>query len=287
MNHKGILIALVLIISLLGILASATGVFSTDDKSAYEYQSIRGKTVLIYGKGIYKDMSDEVAPQGIAQDYVTLFLAVPFLLISLIFSLKGSIRWRMFHTGVLAYFLVTYLFYLTMGMYNSLYIVYVLLLSTSFFAFIINLFSFNPDVYASKFKSKLPHRLLGSFLLFASINIAFLWLSIIIKPLMDGSIIPESVEHYTTLIVQGLDLALLLPMGFISGLMLIRKKALGYIFSHVYFVFLSFLMTALVAKIIAMGMRGSNIIPVIFIIPVFDIFSICCAVTMFKNYKES
>ena len=137
----------------------------------------------------------------------------------------------------------------------------------------------NPNL----FNNALPVKKLGGFLIFNAVCIALLWLTIVIPPLINGSIIPPQVEHYTTLIVQGLDLAILLPAAFISGLLLIRKKASGYLFATIYFVFLSFLMTALTAKLIAMGMLGYNVIPAIFIIPVFNLISVTCTIIIFKN----
>src|SRR5690606_12235855 len=91
---------------------------------------------------VYRHMSAEVAPQGIAQDYVTLFAGVPLLIIALFYARRGLIRGRLFLAGVLGYFLVTYLFYLVMGMYNYLFLVYTALLGLSFFAFLLTMFSF-------------------------------------------------------------------------------------------------------------------------------------------------
>lgn len=80
-----------------------------------------------------------------------------------------------------------------------------------------------------------------------------------------------------------MDLGLLLPLAVVSGVLLIRKKPFGYLLGPVYLIFLSLLMTALTAKIIAMGMGGYNIIPVIFIIPSFNLLSIICSVLLLKN----
>jgi hypothetical protein len=114
-----------------------------------------------------------------------------------------------------------------------------------------------------------------------------LWLTIVIPPLFDGTIIPVQVEHYTTLIVQGLDLGILLPAAFIAGVLFIRKKPLGYLLCPVYFVFLSLLMSALTAKVVAMVMLGYNVIPAIFIIPAFNILSILCSIIIFKHIQRN
>jgi hypothetical protein len=89
MKQEKTITLLTVCIAIVAIMASATGIFSNDGVGTYIYKSIRDETVQIYGKGIYKDMSAEVAPQGIAQDYVTLFIGVPLLLIALMWAKRG------------------------------------------------------------------------------------------------------------------------------------------------------------------------------------------------------
>lgn len=287
MKNKNIITTLVILIVLVSAFAASMGIFSSSGTGEYKYQSIRGKSITIYGKGIYRDMSKEVAPQGIAQDYVTLFAGIPLLIISLVFACKGSVRGKYLLTGTLGYFLVTYLFYMTMGMYNVFYLGYVSLLGLSFFAFYLVMASFDIDTLSEIFKVSAPRRFAGGFLIFCAACIAFLWLSIIIPPLIDGSIVPIQVEHYTTLIVQGFDLSLLHPIAFVSGFLFLRKKRYGYLLAPVYLVFLSILMTALTAKIIAMDILGYNVIPVIFIIPVFNLTAIIGTILTLKGIKEN
>ncbi len=284
--YKRPLITLVFLIVILAIAATTIGIFSNDGRGEYQYTSIRGKTVMIYGKGLYKDMSAEVAPQGIAQDYVTLFIGVPLLIISFFKAKSGSLKAKYLLTGTLGYFLVTYLFYTVMGMYNALFLPYVILMGSSFYSFILIILSFDSSSLQNSFKPSAPVKLTGGFLIFSSMVIGLLWLSIVVPPLLDGTIIPLQVEHYTTLIVQGLDLGILLPAGCISGVLLIRRKRFGYLFAPVYFVFLSLLMTALSAKIIAMKMLGYNVIPAIFIIPAFNVITIICTVIILKSIKQ-
>ncbi|MEX0649289.1 MAG: hypothetical protein WEA56_00095 [Balneolaceae bacterium] len=287
MNRKKTFIILTVSIAIAAACAALTGILSNAGTGPYDYTSIRGNKVVIYGYGVYKHMSAEVAIQGIAQDYITLCIAVPLLLLSLFFTHKGSVKGRYVLAGTLAYFLVTYLFYLTMGMYNILFLVYAYLLAASFFSFLLILLSFKLSDIDKLFTRQAPTKISGGFLIFIAIAIGFLWLSIIIPPLLDSSIYPVEVEHYTTLIVQGLDLGLLLPLGFVSGYLLIRKNPYGLLAGPVYLVFLSLLMAALTTKIAFMGFHGYNIIPVIFIIPTFMIISASCSVWILKNVRET
>jgi len=278
---------LVCLIIILAIAATTIGIFSIDGRGQYEYTSIRGKTIIIYGKGLYKDMSAEVAPQGIAQDCVTLFIAIPLLIFSFFNAGKESLKSKYLLAGTLGYFLVTYLFYTVMGMYNVMFLPYIILMGASFYSFILIILSFDTNGLQNSFNPSAPVKTTGGFLIFSSIVIGLLWLSIIVPPLLNGTIIPLQAEHYTTLIVQGLDLGILLPGAFISGVLLIKRKRFGYLFAPVYFVFLSLLMTALSAKIIAMKMLGYNVIPAIFIIPAFNVITIICCIIILRSVKRN
>jgi hypothetical protein len=69
-----------------------TGILSDEGPGSYPYSSIRGESITIYGQGIYRHMSADVAIQGIAQDWITLCLAVPMLLAALMMiSLSSKI----------------------------------------------------------------------------------------------------------------------------------------------------------------------------------------------------
>ncbi|MCF8357840.1 MAG: hypothetical protein K9H26_03720 [Prolixibacteraceae bacterium] len=73
MKKESTITTLVIFIILISAVASGFGIFSDFGKGAFEYESIRGKTIEIFGKGVYRHMSADVAIQGIAQDYITLF----------------------------------------------------------------------------------------------------------------------------------------------------------------------------------------------------------------------
>lgn len=286
MKNKKILATLVFLIVILAGWAAATGIFSSQGEGSYEIQTIRNRTVTIYGLGLYRHMSADVAIQGIAQDYVTLFLALPLLLFAFFWARKGTLRSLLFLAGILSYIFLTYLFYMNMAMFNELFLVYVSLAGMTFFALALTLLSIGTEKLSSNFQEKTPVKFIGGFLIFNATCIALLWLSIIVPPLLDGSIVPVSVEHYTTLTVQAFDLALFLPLSFLSGLLLRKKSNFGFLMAPVYLVFLSLLMTALIAKICAMAMAEVNVIPAIFVIPCIAFAAIGCAFVLFKNIRN-
>ncbi|MBI9032619.1 hypothetical protein JEZ13_11545 [bacterium] len=280
------IVCLCFIIIIFSLMATITGIWDKSGEGSFIYQSIRGEDIEIKGIGLYKHMSSDLAIQGIAQDYITLFMAIPLLILSLLMHIRKSPRFSLILGGVLFYFFVTYLFYLAMGMYNEMFLVYVLLLGASFFALILHLISIDYAKINYLFKSNTPVKTSGVFLIINAFLIAMLWLSIIVPPLLNGQLYPQELEHYTTLIVQGFDLALLLPMAFICGYLMIKKHHLAYVLGTFYLVFLSILMTALSAKIIGMKMEGANVIPVIFIIPTINVISIVFSSMMLISIKS-
>jgi len=286
MNHNRTLTILIYILAILAAAATLTGILSDGGDGEYLYESVRGEWVTLYGKGIYRHMSAGVAIQGIAQDYVTLFIAVPMLLLSFRQNARGSISWRIVLLGTLGYLFVTYLFYLVMAMYNALFLVYSALCGISFFGLMMVALSFNRNGLLAVL-NRIRYAVFGAwFLIINSLTIAMLWLSMVLPPLADGSIYPKALEHYTTLIVQGIDLALLLPLSFISGSLLLKKIPLGYLMTPAYLVFLSLLMTALVAKLVYLGIKGYSVMPAIYIIPLLTLVSITGSILFLIDIKK-
>ena len=218
---------------------------------------------------------------------MTLLLGIPFLIYGLLLAGKGSYRGRYLLGGVLAYFLVTYLFYTMMCTYNQLFLIYAALTALSFFALSITLFSFQPERIPTLFKEKTPVKPVGGFLIVQALLIALLWLSIILPPLFDGSIVPREVAHYTTLVVQGFDLALLLPVAVVSGILLIRKHPYGYLFAPVFVIFLAFLMTALTGKVIGQMVVGVDVGPALIIIPLMNLTAIFFTVLILASIRKN
>lgn len=285
LKNKRTITILVLLIAIISGIATFMGITSNEGPGKYEYTSIRGDNITIYGKGIYKHMSADVAIQGIAQDYVTLFIGIPLLLLGLYLTRKNSIKGQLILSGTVMYFLVTYLFYTAMGMYNIMFLSYVLLLCLSFFSFIITSFSNNIKEITNLFGAEKLLRYAGMFLVINSLMVAFLWLSIVLPPFFDGSIYPKELQHYTTLIVQGFDLGLFLPIGIVSGFLAFRKNKYGYLFTTICLIFLSLLMAALTSKIIFMAKAGVNVIPVIFIMPTVCLISLLFSLSILKKIR--
>lgn len=284
--NKKVIGFLIFAVSVLALAAAGYGIFSNGGSGAYEITTFRGEVIKLYGKGLYRDMSADVAIQGIAQDYITFFAAVPILLAASFFALKGSLRGKIVMAGTFGYFFLTYLFYMAMAMYNEMFLVYVALLSCSFFGMLLSILSID---YQEVYMSCVSKRLVKTgavFLIFNGTMVMLLWLGTIVPPLLSGKLYPAGIAHYTTMIVQGFDMGLFLPAAFVSGIMVLRNNKYGTVFVMVYTVFLSLLMSALSSKIWFMAQTGANVVPVVFIMPTINIAAVIFTILFLKNIKN-
>ena len=87
MKYRKIISFLVLLIVILSLVTSISGIFYSDSNEVFQFKSIFGETIEVYSKGIYKYNSISLVAQGIAQDIVTMVLGIPLLLISILLVL--------------------------------------------------------------------------------------------------------------------------------------------------------------------------------------------------------
>ena len=286
MKYNRLISLLVVGIVILSIFASVIGIFSDGGLGIYQIESFRGETINIHGIGLYRDDSVSVVAQGIAQDIVTLILGVPLLIVSLCMLLKGSLKGRLLLTGTLGYFLYTYVSYVFLWMYNSMFIVYIVLMSLSFFAFTLSILSVDINNLSSSFSKKLPVKFLGGFQIFFAMASCLLWMGKIIPPIINGTV-PVGLEHYTTLVIQGLDLGFIVPIAILSGVLLIKRKPFGYLLSSV-IIMKGFTMgAALTAMIISQYFAGvpMGLIEIV-MFPIFSLIILYCMILLFKNIDD-
>jgi hypothetical protein len=287
MKYKNTISLLVLLITIFSIFATSYAISSNQGQGEYEYQSIFGETVSIYGRGLYSHDSVSMAAQAIAQDYVTLFLGVPLLLLSFYMYRKGFLKGSLLLTGTLGYFLYTYASYSFLSMYNSMFLTYVALMSASFFAFILMMMSFDVDNLPLFFSEKMPVKFLGGFLLFVSFVFGMMWTGKLGFPLLNDTP-PADLQHYTTFVIQALDLGFVVPAGLLAGILLMMRKPFGYLLAPVIIIKEITLLTALTAMILLQlkaGVEIGNLL--IWSVILFNLLVIFCMILMMKNIKEN
>jgi hypothetical protein len=257
----------ILAIALLTVVATVTPMLRVDGPGPAPHSSMRGQTVMLYGHGPYRHMPADVAVQGLAQDLVTLVLGVPLLLGTWIRTRRGTPPPHLALTGIVAYLFVQYTLYLAMATYNELFLVWVGLVLCTFQVLVRLLLAYPASRFTPAEHHAGSRRFVGGFLLVNGTLITLLWLSVVVPPLLDGTLYPAGLGHLTTMVVQGFDLALFLPPSLLAGWWYWRGAALGDLLAPVYTVFLSLQMTALLAKILWMRAVGVSAGPALVLIP--------------------
>ncbi|HET9221951.1 MAG TPA: hypothetical protein VFO07_05570 [Roseiflexaceae bacterium] len=245
MKHQSALKWLILLIDILALFAAGAGLFYETPGQPYLYTNHRGETVMINGHGLYYYDTVSTAAQMLGNDLITLVVGLPLLLASAWLTFRGSLRGRLLLTGTLGFFLYTYMSMATLAAYNSLFLVYVALFALSLYAFILSMLSFDLADLPRHFSPHLPYGWIAG-VLFAVGGFLFLaWMGRIVPPLLRNQ--TPALENTTTLVIQTMDLALIVPLAVLSGILLLRRSAWGYLLASVY-----------VMKAITMGLAVSS-----------------------------
>jgi hypothetical protein len=235
MNISKTVLWLSVLAALLVLLASVSGIFLTS---------------------IYARETPYWAVQGIGQDIVNI-VAVALLLIAVYFVNKGSVKAFLVWSGVLLYLIYAYVIYAFDVHFNRLFLVYVAIPGLSFYALVGSVIHLHLDKYQTSFSATTKARAVSVFLLVLGVVFYLLWLSEEIPALLTGKI-PQSVmaANLPTNPVHVLDVALYLPAMIITGVLLWRRKLLGFLLAGPLLVFSILTGTAILAIFLVTSMKG-------------------------------
>jgi len=233
MKKPELTLALLTLLIIIGAAAaSLAGLSGFSGDPGPQVESLRGESYRLDGRGIYRNDTVSYAAQARGQDLITLTVGIPLLLIGLFFSRRGSLRGSLLLAGTLGYFLYTYTSYVFLVSFNSLFLLYTFLFSASLFAFILAFTNIDAPFLEKRLSPRFPRRFLGFFQIILGVLLLLMWLGRI-APSMKGDIPPAGLEIYTTLVIQAMDLGIVVPAAFISGMLLLKRKPLGTVLSGV------------------------------------------------------
>jgi hypothetical protein len=287
MKTNKTVILLAFLVVLLSLIAAGLGVFWRGGGHPYEFITLRGEEVVIHGRGLYRYDSLSYAAQAISQDFVTLVLGIPLLVIGILLVRKGSLRGQLLLTGTLGYFLYTYTSYSFLSAYNQLFLLYVALFSLTLFAFILALKGLDPQTVSRYMAEGFPRRGIAIFLLILAGFLGMAWVGRILPPLLAGEP-PFGLESYTTLVIQALDLGVIVPVSMLTAVLLWGERPWGDILAMVVLVKGLTMGAALIAMIIGQILAGVTVSPVeIVMFTGIAIAALVFTILAFRNIKES
>ncbi|HJR78884.1 MAG TPA: hypothetical protein VJ821_02355 [Anaerolineales bacterium] len=231
MKYQSALKWMIPIIFILSLFAASMGLFYETPGEPYSYTNHRGEQVSINGHGLYYYDTISSAAQMQGNDLITLLVGLPLLLISTWLAFRGSLRGQLSLTGTLGFFLYTYMSMSMLTSFNSLFLVYVTLFSLSLFAFLLSMMSFDLSTLPRHFSPHLPRGWIASLMFVIGGFLAVAWVARSVTPFLQNT--TPALENTTTLVIQAMDLGLILPLALLSGILLLRRSAWGYLLSSV------------------------------------------------------
>jgi len=264
----GILLLCVLVV-LLSAAASATGVFARGDGSTAVVTSVRGETYEMVTDGVYRYNAERLTAEGVGWDIVTLFMALPALLITLGFLRQNSVRARLFAVGILAYLFYQYLMYAVTWAFGPLFLLFVAIYAASLAAIAWLLSTLGIRKLPDQFGARFPYRGVGIFSIFVAVVITAMWLGRII-PAMQGEI-QGVLLGQTTLVVQALDLGIIVPLALFTGFMSLRHRPVSLVLAPVFVVKGAALAAAISAMLVSAWLTEGTleVVPFLFFLVLF------------------
>ena len=151
----------------------------------------------ILNSSVYKRETADWICQCLGQDYANLFCVIPLLLITSIFSLKGSKGAKIIWFGTMLTNIYSYVIYSFSVHFNFLFHFYCIILGLSLFGVI----GFTLKYYTSEFKSWFSENMkrtpFSVFLLIVGILFSLLWLKDTIPASIENSL-PSSISKRWT-----------------------------------------------------------------------------------------
>jgi hypothetical protein len=229
---------LVPLVGLLALAASSAGLLWSGGPGPSTFTTVHGQTVELFGQGLYRSDALFFAATFKGIDVVTLAVFLPALGTAYWLYQRGSLPGSFLLTGMLAVFLYNGASMAFSAAYNPIFLVYVALLATSFFAFVLIFGSIDHQVVAGQVSSRLPRRGLVIFLCLAGLAPLVLWLSDILGALATGRV-PQLLGSYTTMYTYAIDLAIVVPSVYLAAFLLLRRAPVGYLLATVMLILLA------------------------------------------------
>ena len=282
---------LIPLIVIIAAVAALFGLFAKGGDGPSTFTTLHGQTVEIYGKGLYRFDSVFSAATFKGVDVVTLVISLPLLIIAFAVHRRNSLRGGLLLLSALPYFVYIGASMTFSAAFNRIFLLYVALFSTSLFTFIGLATSVDLESLSKHLLPGIPYRGIAILMFVAGIGTLLLWLSELIDPMRNGST-PTNLGPYTTMFTHGFDSAVITPATVLTGIYLLCRKPVGYLFAAPLLVFCVLNGLTVIAATISQTLEG-----IIFPIGVYigmigswvvmGAFAFWLSIQFFRNFSET
>ncbi|HRW09864.1 MAG TPA: hypothetical protein P5121_32405 [Caldilineaceae bacterium] len=260
MKSEKMVVWLSWLIVILALIAVGAAFLWPNDGSPFTVTSLRGQVVQIYGHGLYHYDTRFTGAANRGNDVVTLVLGIPLLIYATLLYRRGSLRGALLLLGTLVYFLYLYSSYALGVAFNPLFLVYIALFSTSFFAFVLLFATIDRRLLADHLAPDLPRRAIAIFMVVSGLATLVIWLVPLLNDLALNQL-PASSGTYSTKITDVLDLGIITPVTLIAGRLIWRRNPVGYLIAFSLLVLEIMLTPMIAAQTVSQLVAGITFTP--------------------------
>lgn len=290
MKNQSTLTRLIPLIAFLAAITASVGLFSTSGDGAFDFTTLHGETIQIYGKGLYRLDTPLIAVGYRVSDAFTLIAGIPILLASLWMVRRGSLRGKIMLTGMLLFFLYNFASLAFGATYNNLLLLYIVLTLATFLGSAGLLMSFDLPTFPRLFSERVPRGGISLFFIVSGIALFCIWLFLSIVPALLAGGVPQELASYTTVITFVLDMGIIAPVLVSTGILLRRREPLGYLLASVLLIFIDALGCSLLAMGIAQQIAGlmniGQFIGFVISFAILTLFSLRFTFVLFSNLAD-
>jgi hypothetical protein len=197
------------------------------------------------------------AAQAVGQDWVDLLIAVPWLALSGAYARGGSRTGRFLLAGGYLYALYELAIYAFAIHFNALFLLYCAAFGLSILGLVATMHALGREDLPGWFSARMPRRGAGALLIAIGVGFGLLWLGDIVPALVRGTTPPTVIEaRVPTNPVHVMDLSLILPAHVAAGVLLLRRRPLGYLLAPVLLAFGILMATSIGGMMVVMRLRG-------------------------------
>jgi hypothetical protein len=160
-------------------------------------------------------------------DWITLVVAVPLLVVALLMARGGSVRGLLLWFGVIWYGTYNYAYYLFGAALNPFFLLYIIAFVLSAITLIFALSHLEVTAIAASFRPTTPVRVIGGYLAFVGFGLASVWTSMWAAYAFAGR--PTPVEPEVFKLVAALDMSFMVTTLMFGGVLLWRRNVWGYV----------------------------------------------------------
>jgi hypothetical protein len=221
-------IACALIVGVLAVAAAGTGLLWVGEAGPAAVTTVHGERVELDGSGLYRHDTPFKAGANRGSDVVTLVIGVPLLVVGAVGYRRGSARAAFLLAGAMTWFLYLYASLALGTAYNALFLIYVALFAASLYGLVLALHSIDAEAVKARVDGIAPRRGLAWLLLASGLVTVAVWAGPLVASQVQGEP-PHLLDHYTTMVTDALDLAVIVPATVLAAYRLHHNHASGYL----------------------------------------------------------